>query len=96
MAKGYWVFQATVTDPETYKQYIGKDAAAFEKYGARFLVRGGQHQIIEIKARPRQVVIEFDSYEQALPCYLSPEYQAAAKFRLASSEADIVIVEGVG
>jgi uncharacterized protein (DUF1330 family) len=94
MAKGYWIFQATIKDPETYKQYVGKDAAAFAKYGARFLVRGGAHEVVEGKARPRHVVIEFDSYERALACYRSPEYQAAAAFRFASADADIVIAEG--
>lgn len=95
MAKGYWFFQATVHDMETYKKYIAADRVSFEKFGARYLVRGGEHQIVEGKARDRQVVIEFDSYEQALACYHSPEYQAAAKFRFASADSDIVIVKGV-
>jgi uncharacterized protein (DUF1330 family) len=95
MAKGYWILQATVHDMDTYKKYIAADRISFEKYGARYVVRGGEHTIVEGKSRPRQVVIEFDSYEKALECYHSPEYQAAAKFRHASSEADIVIVRGV-
>ena len=42
MAKGYWVVHVTVTDPDNYPKYIAADAAAFEKYDARFLVRGGR------------------------------------------------------
>ncbi len=45
MAKGYWVVHVDVTDPEGYQQYVKANAAAFAKYGARFLVRGGQHVV---------------------------------------------------
>jgi uncharacterized protein (DUF1330 family) len=81
MAKGYWMFHTTVSDPETYKKYVERDGAAFAKYGARFLVRGGEFQAVEGSARERHVIIEFESYETALACFHSPEYQAASEFR---------------
>ena len=95
MAKGYWMVHVTVTDAENYPSYIAANAAAFEKYGARFLVRGGAFEGPEGRARERHVVIEFDSFETARACYHSPEYQAAAKLRQACGETDLVIVEGV-
>ena len=94
MAKGYWIFHTTVTDPETYKKYIERDAEAFAKYGARFLVRGGAFQRVEGEARDRHVVIEFESYETAQACYRSPEYQAASVFRHAGAVTDLLIIEG--
>lgn len=96
MPKGYWVVHITVTDPANYPKYIAADAAAFEKFKARFLVRGGRFEAVEGPARPRHVVIEFDSYKQALACYNSPEYQAAAKLRQAYAESEVLIVEGAG
>jgi uncharacterized protein (DUF1330 family) len=39
-------------------------------------------------------VIEFPTYEAALECYRSPEYQEALKLRLTVSTIDLVIVEG--
>ena len=39
-------------------------------------------------------VIEFPSYEAALDCWKSPEYQAAMKLRTPVSTADLVIIEG--
>ena len=39
-------------------------------------------------------MIEFESYETALACYNSPEYQAALKYRLAASTGHFAIVEG--
>ncbi|TGS35531.1 DUF1330 domain-containing protein, partial [Mesorhizobium sp. M1D.F.Ca.ET.184.01.1.1] len=42
----------------------------------------------------RHVVVEFDSYDTAVACYQSPEYQEASKYRLAASTGHFVIVEG--
>jgi len=94
MAKGYWIVHITVTDPDNYPKYLAADAAAFAKYEANFLVRGGTFEAPEGPARTRHVVIEFESYKQALACYHSPEYQTAAKLRQAYAESDLVIVEG--
>jgi uncharacterized protein (DUF1330 family) len=41
------------------------------------------------------VIVEFDSYEQARTYYYSPEYQSALKHRLGISIGDFVLVEGV-
>ena len=95
MAKGYWIAHVTVTDPDRYQSYIEGARAAFEKYGARILARGGKHAGLEGNHRPRNVVIEFAGYTQALECYNSPEYQAAREKRIGAGEADILIVEGV-
>ncbi len=95
MAKGYWIVHITVTDPENYPKYIAADAAAFEKFDARFLVRGGRYEAVEGPARERHVVIEFESYERALACYRSEVYQAAAKLRRAYAQSELLIVEGL-
>jgi uncharacterized protein (DUF1330 family) len=92
--KGYWIGHVTVTDPEGYRAYVAANARAFAKYGARFLVRGGRYESVEGMARQRHVVIEFPSYEAALACYRSPEYQEAMRLRLDAGEADLLVVEG--
>lgn len=94
MAKGYWIFHTTVTDPDSYAKYVERDGEAFAKYGARFLVRGGNFQAVEGTARQRHVIIEFESYATALACYQSPEYQAAFAFRRNAALTDLVIIEG--
>ncbi len=94
MKKGYWIAMVEVTDPETYKKYIEANALPFAKYAARFPVRAGRHESPEGATGNRHVVIEFDSYETALACYNSPEYQHALQFRLAASSGHFVIVEG--
>ncbi|RJT41444.1 DUF1330 domain-containing protein [Mesorhizobium waimense] len=94
MAKGYWVGLVDVDDPEAYKAYVRENALAFNKYGARFLIRGGQANKVEGKPRARTVVIEFSNYQTALDCWNSPEYIAAIALRENVSTADIVVVEG--
>lgn len=92
--KGYWMAMVDVTDADGYPQYVAANAAAFAKYGAKFVVRGGQGQVFEGPAASRLVVIEFASYQTALDCYHSPEYQAALKLRQQFSNAHFAIVEG--
>ena len=94
MAKGYWLAQVGVTDPEGYKNYLAANQAAFRKYGARYVVRAGRHEAIEGTCRPRLVVIEFADFGTALACYRSPEYQDAISLRQGCAVADIAVVEG--
>jgi uncharacterized protein (DUF1330 family) len=94
MAKGYWIARIDVTDPETYKAYIAAATPAYQKYGAKFLIRGGRSEAVEGSARGRNVVIEFESYDVALACYRSAEYQAAAEFRRKASLGEILVAEG--
>ncbi|MFN3230687.1 MAG: DUF1330 domain-containing protein [Alphaproteobacteria bacterium] len=94
MPKGYWIALVDIDDPDQYARYIDANAAPFAEYGARFVVRAGQREVVEGRARARTVVIEFPSYEQALACYSSPAYQAAKAIRTSASTGDVVIVEG--
>src|SRR5262245_34202380 len=104
MAKGYWIAQLDIVDPEAQKQYVAANQAAFQKYGARYMVRGGKEvagfpsrsrSVVKSGAmRSRHVVLEFDSYETPLACYESPEYQAAIKFRDRGCDVDVIIIEG--
>jgi len=94
MPKGYWIGRVDVQNPEAYKNYVAANAAAFSKYGARFLVRGGGFRVAEGGARDRNVVIEFPTYQAALECWDSPEYQAAKAERDGHAVADIIIIEG--
>lgn len=94
MPKAYWVARVDVRDQEGYAPYAAANPAIFQKFGGRFLVRVGQHEVVEGSGRSRNVVIEFPDYATALACYNSPEYQANRKHRLASADADLLIVEG--
>jgi uncharacterized protein (DUF1330 family) len=94
MAKGYWIARVDVYDAEAYKEYVRLNAAAFAKYGAKFLVRGGPFELKEGTSRARNVVIEFPSHRAALDCFDSPEYRKAYAARRPVSNGDLVIIEG--
>ena len=94
MSKGYWIVRVDITDHEQYKQYMAANAEPFKKFGAQFLVRGGRFENPEGASRSRNAVIEFPSYEAALECWKSPEYQRAIKLREPVSTIDLIVIEG--
>ena len=94
--KAYWIAHVDVTDAEQYTQYTRRAPAAFALYGGKILARGGRSVVLEGgPGAPRNVVIEFESYERAVACYESAQYQEAKGHREGVAVAQIVIVEGV-
>ncbi|TSE12343.1 DUF1330 domain-containing protein [Mesorhizobium intechi] len=94
MPKGYWIARVDVRDSEGYKEYIAASKLAFDRFGAKFLARGGAHELAEGPGRARNVVIEFESLAIAHDCYHSPEYQRAVAIRQKVADGEIVLVEG--
>ena len=56
---------------------------------------GGRHEALEGEARGRNVIIEFETFEQAKAYFNSPEYQAARQHRNGAAMGEFVVVEGV-
>lgn len=94
MPKAYVIARVTVTNPEAYAEYAKGATEAIRQYKGRPLVRGGAYEALEGEARPRNVVIEFESMEQAKRYYYSAEYQAAKAKRDGACVAEFVVVEG--
>lgn len=94
MPKGYIIGHITVTDPEGYPEYVRRDTPILQSHGARFVVRGGQQEVLEGDAGQRTVVIEFDSFEAAKAAYDDPEYQEVAEIRRRCADSTILVVEG--
>ena len=94
MPKGYWIARVDVTDPERYKAYIAANAKPLREFGGQFLVRAGRYENPEGSSRLRNVVIEFPTYQAALDCWRSHDYQAAVRLRRSVATVDVVIVEG--
>jgi uncharacterized protein (DUF1330 family) len=94
MPKGYWIPHIDVSNPEGYKAYMAATPPAHEKYGGTALVRGGKYEVVEGRARSRNVLREFPDYATALACYRSAEYQRAQPLRLPHSQCDFIIAEG--
>jgi uncharacterized protein (DUF1330 family) len=94
MPKGYWIVRVSVRDHDRYPEYLAAAQAAFAKYGAKFLVRGGGFETMEGQSRERNVVVEFKDRAAALACYHSPEYEAARSLRQRYADTDFIIIEG--
>lgn len=94
MSKAYWIVRVSVRDEEHYPEYLAAARPAFEKFGARFIVRGGAFETMEGSARDRNVVVEFADRATATACYRSAEYGAAKAIRQKYAEADFIVVDG--
>jgi uncharacterized protein (DUF1330 family) len=92
----YWVARSKINDPVAYKKYTDRLPAIFARYGANILARGGRYQLMEGPDKfHRFVVIEFATFDQAVACFTSPEYEEAAAFRRSGAgEVETIIVEG--
>ncbi len=88
-----WIAHVTVTDPDAYAKYAQAAGPAIAAHGGVFLARGGRFQQMEGNERPRNVVARFPSFDAAVACYNSSEYQAALAHAKGASERDLVIVE---
>ncbi len=94
MAKGYWVVNLEVTDPDAYKRYQAFVRPFLDEWGGAFVVRGGTRIVKEGNARTRTVIVEFADFAIARAAYESEAYQTGMQERLAASVADFVIAEG--
>lgn len=90
---GLWIAHVEVTDEETYGRYLPGASAAVAAHGGTFIARGGRYEQLEGHEYARNVVVRFDTYEDALACYHSEEYQAVVGLAIEGSNRTLVIVE---
>ena len=92
----YVIANVTVKDPVRYEDYRRLVGPTIERYGGRFLARGGTIEVLEGDWHPaRLVVVEFPSAAAAREWWNSPEYSEAKRIRQATSEGTLLILEGV-
>ena len=95
MSAAYLIAQLKVTNSENYKEYIEKVPEIIKKYGGQFIVRGGHQKEFENFGFDRTVVVEFESYDDAVKCYKSSDYQSALDHVKDSAVRYVSIVEGI-
>ena len=92
----YIVASVNVTDPEKYKNYMALSPAAIDAAGGKFIVRGGNPEILEGDwSRPRVVIIEYPTREAAKAFYDSALYVTARAEREGAAEFSMIVVDGV-
>ena len=91
----YLIVQVEVHDPVRYEAYKKMVPPSLEKYGGRFLVRGGRTHTLEGAWAPKRfVMVEFPTVEQAKAWWASPEYAAAKALRQATADSIMIVAEG--
>lgn len=92
----YVIYQGEVLDPERYDEYKVKAAESIVAAGGRYLVRGGDVEVLEGEAPAgRTVVLEFQTMQAALDWYRGAEYTEIRTIREGAARADMYVVEGV-
>jgi uncharacterized protein (DUF1330 family) len=91
----YVIADTDITDHNTYNEYKRHVGPLLEKFGGRFIVRGGDHVVLEGSWRPhRLVVIEFPNMKAIHAWYNSPEYAPLLALRRPAATDHLVAVEG--
>lgn len=83
-----------VTPGPQIVEYLHKIDATLEPFGGRFVVHGGEVEIVENTWPGYLIVIEFPNRQQARAWYDSPAYQEILP-RTGNSQSDVVFVDGV-
>jgi uncharacterized protein (DUF1330 family) len=91
----YVIGEIEVTDPATYQDYGKQVLPTIQKFGGKFVVRGGKAEAFEGAAPKRIVVLEFPSVEQAQSWYRSADYAPLIKLRQKASRGRLIVVEGL-
>ena len=92
----YVIAHIDVKDPVRYEDYKKMSPVSIEKFGGRFIARGGKTESLEGTWQPKRLVLlEFPSVERAREWWASEEYAPAKALRQATSTGDMIIVEGI-
>ena len=93
--KGYWIaLYKKINDMDNLKNYATKVTPIIKSYGGKPLVRGGKYQVLEGENFNRTVIWEFPSYEKAIECHNSKEYQESWAIAKDTTERNFQIIEG--
>ena len=92
----YIIVEIDIVDPVGYEEYKKLAKATVDKYGGKYIVRGGETEVLEGDWKPKRIVVlEFPSREQAKKFYDSPEYGPQKALRLRSAKSKLLLVDGV-
>ena len=95
MKKGYWIsLYSKIENQENLKKYSEVVTPIIKSFGGIPLVRGGEHITYDGDNFIRSVIWEFPSYEKALECHNSKEYQAGWDLAKNTTERHMQVIEG--
>ena len=84
-----------VWDTEALQEYRRRNTDAVAAHGGRFVVRGGEHELLEGDWDTRRlVVMEFPDMAAARAWWTSEQYEAIKPIRRGASTTNIILVDG--
>jgi uncharacterized protein (DUF1330 family) len=92
----YIIVEIEIQDPTGYEEYKKLAGASVEKYGGKYIVRGGKTEVLEGDWQPKRIVVlEFDSAQRAKEWLHCVEYREPRKMRHRTSRTIMILVEGM-
>jgi len=92
----YVIVEIDIVDPAGYEEYKKLAGATVEKYGGKYIVRGGETEVLEGDWKPRRIVVlQFDSIKCAKDWLHCEEYREPRKMRHRTARTNMILVEGV-
>ena len=77
-------------------EYLERIDATLAPFGGRFIVHGGEFELLEGSWPGNLIVIEFPDRGQASAWYNSDAYSKIVALRTGNSESDVIMIDGVG
>jgi uncharacterized protein (DUF1330 family) len=92
----YVIVEIDILDPVGYEEYKKLAGATVEKYGGKYVVRGGRTEVLEGDWKPKRIVVlQFDSLQHAKDWLNSEEYREPRKMRHRTARTNMILVEGL-
>jgi len=93
--RGYWVtLYKKIDNVENLKKYSSIVTPIIKRFGGKPLVRGGEYKCLEGENFLRTVIWEFPSYDVAIECHESKEYQEGWSLAKDTTERNLQIIQG--
>jgi uncharacterized protein (DUF1330 family) len=92
----YVIVEIDIVDPAGYEEYKKLAGATVEKYGGKYVIRGGAVETLEGKWKPKRIVVlQFDSMQRAKEWLNCEEYREPRKMRHRTAKTKMIVVESV-
>jgi uncharacterized protein (DUF1330 family) len=92
----YMISDVNIINAERYEEYRLAVRTAVDKYGGRYIVRGGSAKVLEGTWNPaRVVIVEFSSMAEAEKFYESPEFLKAKQLRQNAAMVNMILTDGL-
>ena len=92
----YIIVETDIHDPEQYERYKEASPGAVARANGRFIVRGGEMEVLEGHWHPKRIVmLEFEDLEAAKRFYADPDYQEVKRLRDGAANLNMVAVQGL-